>query len=83
MPIGASITDVGNTARNKTGGWRTFKPEIEKEKCIKCGNCWIYCPDGCVSNKDGYEIELDYCKGCGICANECPTGAIEMILEEK
>jgi pyruvate ferredoxin oxidoreductase delta subunit len=69
---------------NKTGGWRTFKPVYDQEKCIKCGTCWLVCPEGCVTRRDGvYEPNYDYCKGCGICANECPVGAIEMVLEEK
>lgn len=54
------------------------------EKCIDCGNCWIFCPDSCIRKTgDKYEVDLDYCKGCGICTNECPTKAIEMVLEEK
>ncbi|MEE8358706.1 MAG: 4Fe-4S dicluster-binding protein [Candidatus Hydrothermarchaeales archaeon] len=88
MKVSVSITDVGNTIKTKTGGWRTFKPVFEMEKCIDCGNCWIYCPDSSIiiDVKDGkrvYSANMDYCKGCGICANECPTEAIEMVLEEK
>jgi 2-oxoacid:acceptor oxidoreductase delta subunit (pyruvate/2-ketoisovalerate family) len=84
VSLGASIKDVGNTTKTKTGGWRTFKPEIDQDKCIDCGNCWIYCPDGVVAKKGKeYIIDYDFCKGCGICANECPTEAIEMVLEEK
>ncbi len=72
------------TMANKTGGWRTFKPVLDMEKCIDCGNCWIYCPDMAVKKEGGkYVVDLDYCKGCGICANECPTKAITMLLEEK
>lgn len=84
VSIGGSVKDAGNTTKNKTGGWRTFKPVIDLKKCVDCGNCWIYCPDGCVFKVKGeYVVDLDYCKGCGICANECPTAAIEMVLEEK
>lgn len=84
MRYGSVIRDVGNTTRTKTGGWRTFRAVIQPEKCIECGNCWIFCPDGCVYKKeDKFDVDLDYCKGCGICANECPTEAIEMVLEEK
>jgi len=81
---GAVVTEPGSTAKTKTGGWRTFAPVIDNGKCIDCGNCWIYCPEGCIYRDNGvYSADLDYCKGCGICENECPSDAIKMILEEK
>ncbi|AKB80552.1 Pyruvate:ferredoxin oxidoreductase, delta subunit [Methanosarcina horonobensis HB-1 = JCM 15518] len=75
----------GSTLKNKTGGWRNFRPVYIYEKCTKCGICEIVCPDMSVKpREDGFfEYDYDYCKGCGICANECPADAIEMILEEK
>jgi 2-oxoisovalerate ferredoxin oxidoreductase delta subunit len=76
------ITSVPST-RNKTGGWKTFKPVLDKEKCIKCNICWKFCPDVAIHiDEEGYpEFDLDYCKGCGICAHECRKDAITMILE--
>jgi pyruvate ferredoxin oxidoreductase delta subunit len=75
----------GSTLKNKTGGWRNFRPVYIYEKCTKCGICEIVCPDMSVKPRgDGFfEYDYDYCKGCGICANECPADAIEMVLEEK
>jgi pyruvate ferredoxin oxidoreductase delta subunit len=75
----------GSTLKNKTGGWRNFRPVYIYEKCTKCGICEIVCPDMAVKpREDGFfEYDYDYCKGCGVCANECPAKAIEMILEEK
>jgi formate dehydrogenase beta subunit len=52
--------------------------------CDHCGNCYIFCPDGSVSEQEGGPlnvIDYEYCKGCGICANECPIGIIEMEKE--
>ncbi|MHA1728939.1 MAG: 4Fe-4S binding protein [Promethearchaeota archaeon] len=69
-----------------TGSWRTLRPVLDREKCTKCGFCWLFCPEGTIKkepNSDYYIIDLDYCKGCGICANECPAGAITMIREEE
>lgn len=65
-----------------TGGWRTERPVLEKEKCNYCGLCAIYCPPQCMLDKgDHYEVNLTWCKGCGICAYECPTKALTMVSE--
>ena len=73
-----------NSLSNKTGSWRTFRPILDPEKCIKCYICWKFCPEPCIEISDDElpVFDYDYCKGCGICANECPKDAIEMILEE-
>jgi pyruvate ferredoxin oxidoreductase delta subunit len=93
LPIGAVIPEPGSTRRNKTAGWRTLKPVIHDDRCVRCQLCWLYCPEGTIVEIKGvfkvngrtydteYEINYDYCKGCGICANECPTKAIEMVPE--
>lgn len=81
MPTG--VVSVSDMSFNKTGTWRTFKPVIDKTKCIKCGICWKYCPENSIKIEDDFPtINYDYCKGCGICSNECPKHAINMI-EEK
>jgi 2-oxoacid:acceptor oxidoreductase delta subunit (pyruvate/2-ketoisovalerate family) len=77
---------------NKTGDWRSFRPNIDTTKCIKCGICVSFCPEGCISGADVKKVlqerefakvDYDYCKGCGICANECPVKCITMAKEEK
>lgn len=62
---------------------RAFRPIVEQEKCVKCGNCQTYCPEGTVMLLKGEEVVFDYryCKGCGVCANECPVKAILMVKE--
>ncbi|MFH1234943.1 MAG: pyruvate synthase subunit PorD [Candidatus Diapherotrites archaeon] len=83
--LGAVIYEPGSTIKNKTGSWRSMKPKIDQAKCIKCGICWVNCPDMSVKKnaKGEFEIDYDYCKGCGICANECPAKAILMEIEKK
>ena len=77
--IGAALKASNSTRANKTGSWRTFKPVVDTEKCINCGLCYVYCPDGCVTEE--HIPDYDYCKGCGICAEECPVKAITMERE--
>ncbi|UCE31524.1 MAG: 4Fe-4S binding protein, partial [Burkholderiales bacterium] len=50
--------------------------------CIRCDNCFQYCPDLAIRRvPGGYQVLTDYCKGCGICVRECPTGSMEMVEE--
>jgi pyruvate ferredoxin oxidoreductase delta subunit len=87
IPIAGLIVEAGNAATYETGGWRTFKPIHDAEKCTHCLRCWIYCPDSSIQLEEGKVVGIDYdhCKGCGICARECPpkVKAIEMVREEK
>ncbi|MBA7618092.1 Pyruvate synthase subunit PorD [subsurface metagenome] len=85
LEIGSIITEPGNASQYQTGGWRTQRPIHDTSRCIKCGLCAIFCPEGCIEpNAEGYfEPNLFYCKGCGICARECWTQAITMVEEEE
>ena len=76
----------GTSVKNKTGSWRTFKPVTDLSKCIYCGLCMLYCPEGIIrvdKEKKIKEVDYDYCKGCGICANVCPMKCIKMKKDEK
>ena len=78
---GILISEPGCATQFKTGDWRTGqKPVTDYEKCVKCGRCYIFCPDlSWQPREDGmYDWLGDYCKGCGICAVECPANAITM-----
>ena len=83
--LGATIPEAGNSVYNETGGWRTFVPVMDPEKCDGCMLCYFYCPDASIIVEDGKAVAVDlaHCKGCGICAKECPSGAIVMKLDEK
>jgi len=84
IEVGAIVTEPGSASYYQTGDWRSQRPVFDKNKCVKCGLCYIFCPEGCiVQEDDGYfTANLFYCKGCGICARECRPEAITMELEE-
>ena len=84
LEIGGIVTEPGNASQYQTGDWRSQKPTYDFDRCIKCGLCQLFCPEGCIEpNQDGhFEADLYYCKGCGICARECWTKVITMVEEE-
>jgi pyruvate ferredoxin oxidoreductase delta subunit len=84
LEVGGSIVDPGSARYNRTGDWRSIRPEWDFDKCVKCGVCAIFCPEGCIEMKaDGYpHADMEYCKGCTICAVECWTGCIDTKEEE-
>jgi len=85
MSRGGVIKNPGSSKETPTGGWRTLRPVWDKEKCVQCMQCWLYCPDSSIPLKEGKRIETDFefCKGCGICAKVCPAKCITMGVEEK
>jgi len=85
MEVGNIVTEAGSATLRRTGDWRSQRPVVDREKCNKCGLCWLYCPDAAIEPlEDGYyEPDLFYCKGCGICASVCPKEAITIIEEEE
>ena len=85
LPPGGLILEAGNAVKYVTGGWRTYRPRVDKGKCIDCLQCWLLCPDCCIDVEEGTMAGYDYdhCNGCGICAHICPVKAIEMVLETE
>jgi pyruvate ferredoxin oxidoreductase delta subunit len=85
LEIGCVISKPGNARQYKTGDWRSLKPVCDTGKCIRCGICYIFCPDMAIQKTEAgyFEADLYYCKGCGICAQECFTGCIRMVAEEE
>jgi 2-oxoacid:acceptor oxidoreductase delta subunit (pyruvate/2-ketoisovalerate family) len=80
--FGPVATKISN---EKTGTWRTRRPNVNQSECVRCGICAEYCPTGVMAIKPEGDIAVvinfDNCKGCGICANLCPRTCIEMISE--
>ena len=89
LPLGGVIVQAGNAVTYQTGGWRSFRPEINWIKsttmkgCAQCLICWLYCPDSAMIVLDGEltGVDLEHCKGCGVCARVCPAGCIMMVEE--
>jgi phenylglyoxylate dehydrogenase delta subunit len=64
------------------GDWRSQRPVVDRDKCVKCARCWLYCPVQCMVERPAwFDVSYDSCKGCGICALECPQHAITMVEE--
>ncbi len=86
ITAGAVVVNPGSSIKNKTGNWRTFRPVIDRQLCIGCNRCWLFCPDSCIGIRDGSKkasVNYNYCKGCGICAEVCPVKCIKMEREKK
>jgi len=62
--------------------WRLEKPVFNKDYCIDCQFCWIYCPDISIISRDKkmIGIDMDHCKGCGICVEVCPTNPKSLLM---
>lgn len=85
IEVGNIVKEPGSAALRRTGDWRSQRPIMDKEKCNKCGLCWLYCPDAAIKPLEGgyYEHNLYYCKGCGNCARVCARQAITIVEEEE
>ena len=85
------IVKPSTTVSNRTGSWRTLKPNFLSDLCTACSICQRLCPEGIIYQTDKtnakgkkyFACDLAYCKGCGLCAAECPFKAIIMEADKK
>ncbi|MEN6507518.1 MAG: electron transfer flavoprotein subunit alpha [Smithella sp.] len=55
--------------------------DVDKDKCIGCGNCIDACPFGALSLVDDMVVVNDKCTGCGACLLACPMHALNLPQE--
>ena len=71
-----------NSFTASVADWRIEKPIFNKDFCIDCQFCWIYCPDISIISRDKklIGVDMDHCKGCGICVEVCPTNPKSLLM---
>jgi len=71
-----------NSFTASVSDWRIEKPVFNKDYCIDCQFCWVYCPDISIISRDKKMVGVDYdhCKGCGICVEVCPTNPKSLLM---
>jgi NAD-dependent dihydropyrimidine dehydrogenase PreA subunit len=55
-----------------------YKPEVDAEKCVGCGECVDVCPVEVYELQDekSVPVNADECIGCESCVEACPQEAI-------
>ena len=78
----AAQKDVGAPLAQRT----PIVPEIDENKCNRCGVCARLCPYGALSFDKGSDripmLNLEYCQGCGWCVGHCMQNAIACVHAE-
>ena len=95
-PIGGMIYSVGNMRFKDLSTSRTgIIPLFIPDKCVRCGECDVTCPDYCFvwekgkDPKTGKEgmillgIDYQFCKGCLRCTHICKFGALVPVKEAE
>lgn len=49
LALGSAIVVPGSARCNRTGDWRSIRPVWDLSKCVQCGVCVIFCPEGCIT----------------------------------
>jgi pyruvate ferredoxin oxidoreductase delta subunit len=71
-----------NSYTANVASWRVMKPVYNRNICINCQNCWVWCPDASIISRDKQMMGIDYdhCKGCGVCVEVCPTNPKSLLM---
>ncbi len=71
-----------NSYTATVASWRVIKPVFNRDICIDCQNCWVWCPDSSIISRDKQMLGIDYdhCKGCEVCSEVCPTNPKSLLM---
>ena len=71
-----------NSFSGSVASWRVIKPVFNRDLCIDCQNCWVFCPDTAIISRDKKMtgIDYDHCKGCQLCVEVCPTNPKSLLM---
>jgi pyruvate ferredoxin oxidoreductase delta subunit len=71
-----------NSYTATVASWRVIKPVYNRDFCIDCQNCWVWCPDSSIISRDKQMLGIDYdhCKGCQVCVEVCPTNPKSLLM---
>jgi pyruvate ferredoxin oxidoreductase delta subunit len=71
-----------NSYTATVASWRVIKPVYNRDFCIDCQNCWVWCPDTSIISRDKQMLGIDYdhCKGCQVCVEVCPTNPKSLLM---
>jgi len=55
-----------------------MKPELDDDKCMRCGACVGSCPVNAIFLKE-FTLDInDDCTECGMCVKICPIHALDI-----
>lgn len=65
-----------------------FIPNVDLERCKKCGKCISACPVAALGEKEealGKEpiLDLEMCLGCGVCVRNCHFEALSLVAASQ
>lgn len=74
-----------NSFTASVADWRVIKPIFNRDYCIDCQFCWVYCPDTSIIARDKkmVGVDFDHCKGCAICVEVCPTNPKSLLMFDE
>ena len=71
------------TSHEKLNKEHHLYPNIDNEKCVKCGKCVKICCESeyqaLIRKENIIEVDKTICKGCSLCSHICPQNAITMV----
>jgi len=82
--IGGSIKNMGMGLATRSGKLAQHNAQplkVDKEKCVACGVCAKWCPQGAIEVNKTAMIDDNKCVSCGWCISVCKHHAIKFSWE--